>query len=1255
MAESIDTYWKEPKIFGINKVNPHVNVVPFSSIKSAITQSIEESEYYKTLNGRWKFNWVKNPKDKPDNFFTSSFDITDWDYIDVPSNWELKGYGIPIYVNQPYEFMWDRKRPNPPYLPENYNPVGSYKRNFTIPGKWKNREIFINFGAVKSAFHIWINGRYVGYSQGSKTPAEWNITEYLLDKENSISLEVYRWSDGSYLECQDFWRISGIERDVYLYSLPKTYISDYFVKANLDEEFKNGKLNIEVEVSSSEILNAETPFKVSCLLLDANEQVTSKMEKEVKFESIKNETVEFLSEIINPNKWTAETPNLYTLLIQITNSNKVNEVIKAKIGFRNVDIKNGQLLVNGKAVTIQGVNRHEHDPITGHVISKETMLKDIELMKLNNINTVRTAHYPNDPYWYQLCDIYGLYVIDEANIESHGMGYGKESLAKDTIWYESHLDRMIRMVERDKNHPSVIIWSLGNEAGDGLTFEKMYKWTKNFDDTRPVQYERAGLKQHTDIYCPMYASVDYIESYGSKEQTRPLILCEYAHAMGNSPGNLKEYWDAIGNSKYLQGGCIWDWVDQGIEKIDKNGVKYFAYGGDFGPDNVPSDGNFLINGLITADRKETPKLKEVKKVYQNIKFTKVQDALDKISVTNKYSFTNLGEFYFRWELTEDGNKILEDKIDNFNLAPGDSKEIIIGLGGVSFSNSHDYFINIRAFTKEKSQLIPSDYEIAFEQLLLSKKSVLTKGDFVQINENIKIVDKDRLLEICTDSKTYAFNKDSGYLTLVKYNDVIVMNNHEGLRLNLFRAPIDNDKVISNRWLDIGLDKMKSICQNFNFERSEDKITVISQNTYYGESEFEIAKVNCEYTIYKDGTCQINNNIVLSEELPSLPRIGFATKINENFNNLSWYGEGPHENYIDRKESSWLGVFKSNIYSQYVNYVKPQANGNKEDVRWLSLTNDSKEGMLIVPTKSISFTASYYSDFQLTTATHTNDLKKSDEINLALDVRHRGLGNGSCGPDCLAEYKVEPENINFSFYLRPINLDKNNVSQSIQTIKLPDPILPENNGSKVTIDYPYDNVKLYYTLDGSTPSKKSTPYNNNSILIKEDTELNIRAIGEGFESSNIISKTYLKPLNTIEVDKSEWKVIYCDSYEMGDEPENAIDGSTSTIWHTAWAEESPPHPHEIIIDLGKSYYLAGIRLIPRAYGRNGIIKQYDFSMSNDNQNWKKVITGGIFKNRKENYSIRFDEIKVGRYLRLVAKSSYSGHWTSLAEFDILAVE
>jgi beta-galactosidase len=1254
IAQPIDNYLQNPNMFNLNKVEPHVNVIPFENVNSALTKSFQESNYYKSLNGKWKFNWVSNPNDKPKKFYEDSFDKSQWDEIPVPSNWELNGYGIPIYVNQPYEFMWDRKRPIPPYLPKDYNPVGSYSYNFDVPQDWESREIFIHFGAVKSAFHIWINGEYVGYSQGSKTPAEWNITKYLQRGKNSLSLQVYRWSDGSYLECQDFWRISGIERDVYLYSLPKTYVSDFFVKTNLDENYRNGSVSIKIDISSVKKENSNNRIDVISTLLDADGQIYFKKEQNTSIEEVTKITLEINDDVKAPKQWSAEKPYLYTLLIEYYCGNRKSEVLQTKVGFRNVKIKNGQLLVNGKAITVKGVNRHEHDPINGHVISNDLMLQDIELMKLNNINTVRTSHYPNDPYWYELCDKHGIYVIDEANIESHGMGYGEESLAKDTSWYDAHLDRMIRMVERDKNHPSIIIWSLGNEAGDGLTFEKLYNWTKLRDNTRPVQYERAGLNNHTDIYCPMYASVVYIKNYGATEQERPLILCEYAHSMGNSPGNLKEYWEAIDESDYLQGGCIWDWVDQGFEKVDSNGTKYFAYGGDYGPKDVPSDGNFLINGIITADRKETPKLKEVKKVYQNIEFERGENSTNEFKITNKSNFSNLIDFYFKWELTEDGLAISEGEINDINLEPSKSTNIKLNFQPNNFNYERNYFLIIRAFTIKQNGLIPANHEIAFEQLPIQKRSKLIPYQFNIISDDFTIEDENDQLEIKTNNHSFVFDRHNGILKNISFNKQVIMENDDGLRLNLFRAPNDNDKVVSNKWLEIGLDRMTIMNREFNFEENDEFVEVISENDYIGIDSKVIAKVNSVYTIYSDGTIQIDKRIELNENLPSLPRIGFSATLNNELNNTKWFGEGPHENYSDRKESSWIGIFENKVDAHYVNYVKPQANGNKENVNWLAITNQKNKGIMIVPIDEMSFTVSHFSDKELAKARHTNKLIENDFISLSIDCKHRGLGNGSCGPDCLTEYKVEASKLNFSFYIRPVDLNKQNLQIGMQHIKLPDPKLIQVNDSTIAINYPYKNVEIYYTTDGSKPNANSKRYSDR-LIINNDVILSTVAIADRFVNSNIVSEEYLKPIKTISVDKSKWKINYCDSFEKGDEPENIIDNKLATIWHTEWDEKKTIHPHEIVIELNQVQKLAGIKLTHRQSGTNGIIKNYDLLLSEDNIHWVKLIENGTLKNKKGIDIIRFENQLLAKYVRIIAKSSFSGHWTSLAEFDILAVE
>ncbi len=604
--------WENPAVLERNRESAHSTYIPFDNVDSALENDRNFSPYFISLNGTWKFNWVRKPVDRPLNFYKENYNVSRWDEIAVPGNWELLGYGIPIYTDSAYPFP-----PDPPNIPSDYNPVGSYRRDFDIPENWDGRKVFLHFGGVKSAMYVWINGVKIGFSQGSKTPAEFDITAYIRSGNNTLAVEVYRWSDGAYLEDQDYWKISGIERDVFLFSTPLTYIRDFFILGGLDDNYVDGDLEIRIEVTDSGNELSTGNYSIGFQLFDPDGNIvfSETPSEPLNFGPDNSAETVFKRNFNNPSKWTAETPNLYTVVLLLKDKNdNVIETVSCRTGFRIVEIKNGLLQVNGVPVTLKGVNRHEHEPLTGRVVSEEYMLKDIRLMKEFNINAVRTSHYPNVPRWYELCDEYGIYVVDEANIESHGMlDINEKGLGDDPAWKKAHLDRIERMVERDKNHPSVITWSLGNEAGDGKNFVAAYEWIKNRDPSRPVQYEQADLRQHTDIFAPMYARIHILKDYASQKRERPLILCEYAHAMGNSVGNLQDYWDVIYSSPQLQGGFIWDWVDQGILRKTENGEEYFAYGGDLEPPGINNSDNFCINGLVFPDRELHPGIWEVKK------------------------------------------------------------------------------------------------------------------------------------------------------------------------------------------------------------------------------------------------------------------------------------------------------------------------------------------------------------------------------------------------------------------------------------------------------------------------------------------------------------------------------------------------------------------------------------------------------------------------------------------------------------------
>ncbi|MBL7104131.1 MAG: DUF4981 domain-containing protein [Bacteroidales bacterium] len=1028
---------ENPKIFNTNKAEAHTFFIPFTNREDALSQKNEDSPNYKSLNGTWKFNWVKNPADRPVDFYKQDYDVSNWDDIKVPSNWELLGYGIPIYVNQPYEWT---KEPDPPFVPHDYNPIGSYHRTFTIPEDWKNRQVFIHFGAVKSAFYIWINGKNVGYSQGSKTPAEWNITKFLKDGNNIVALQVYRWSDGAYLECQDFWRISGIERDVFLYSTPNVAISDFFVNAGLINDYNDGLFTLDVDVenySDTHPVNLSVEYEV----IDFSGITMIKEKSNVVFTNKEKTSVSFDEIIINPGKWTAETPNLYTVIISLKSGEKTLETVRHKIGFRTSEIINGQLLINGKPVLLKGVNRHEHDPVAGHVISKESILQDITLMKQNNINTVRTSHYPNDPYWYELCDKYGLYVIDEANIESHGIGYGENSLAKDTVWMDAHLDRVKRMVERDKNHPSIIIWSMGNEAGDGVNFSACYKWIHDRDSTRPVHYERALLGTNTDIYCPMYASIGYIEKYASMPQERPLILCEYAHAMGNSTGNLQDYWDVIEKYDQLQGGSIWDWVDQGLLKKDTNGVDYFAYGGDFGPKDVPSDGNFCINGIVAPDRTAHPALAEVKKVYQYVQFRPVMNGYA-IEIKNMYDFINLKNLKLFWEIKADNKTVKEGWLEDMDIAPHQTKTIMLLPHEFRVIAGIEYFLNLSMRTTFETYLIPKEFEIASEQIALpsQRKTELFLTDNFSV---LKVAENENFVDIIANNFRISFDKDFGRICSYKYYEDELIKT--GPVPNFWRAPTDND-------FGNGMEKRCNIWKTASKQKDIEKFSVKKKGKDEVQVEiikrFEEAQANnvSTYRIFGNGDIEITNHFIPYQnkerqrehmvenhveliekelEIPELPRFGMNLEIPGSFSNLTWFGRGPHENYRDRKTSAFTGYYESTVADQYFPYIRPQENGYKTDVRWLALQDNEGKGVMFVTDSLISFSALNYTIEDIDQGTkknyrHTNDLSPRDFISLNIDCGQTGVGgDDSWGARPHPEYTLKYGEYKYTYIIRPL--------------------------------------------------------------------------------------------------------------------------------------------------------------------------------------------------------------------------------------------
>ena len=1031
--------WENPGMFNQNREDPHATLISFPDELSAFKGNKTNSPNYLSLDGIWKFNWVNTPDERPYWFFKDDYDTRDWDDIEVPSNWQMKGYDVPIYVNIGYGF-----RINPPYIQHDWNPVGSYKRNFMIPAGWKNKEIFLHFGAVSSAFYVWVNEQFVGYSQDSKTPAEFNITQYLKKGKNSLAVEVYRWCDGSYLEDQDFWRLSGIQRSVFLHARPTTYISDFFAVGDLENNYADGNLKLNISLNSTD--NKASDFVVEAALYDADQKIYSEL-KDVKLTDKKG-TASFVRNFPGIKKWSAETPDLYTLILNLKdNYGNILESVGSKIGFRRVEIVNSQLLVNGVAVYLKGTNLHEHHDVTGHVVDEATLLKDIRVMKSNNINAVRTSHYPQQELWYELCDRYGLYLIDEANIESHGIGYDKDiTLADKPEWAGAHLARMQSMVERDKNHPSVIIWSLGNEAGDGHNFLNGYKWIKERDNTRPVQYERAEqstntTERHTDIWCPMYARIEHIEAYAKDAKNdRPLILCEYVHSMGNSTGNLQDYWDVIEKYPKLQGGFIWDWVDQGLIKTSENGEKYWTYGGDWGEEGIPSDGNFCINGLVWPDREPHPGLTEVKKVYQYVGFEPVDLKNGLIKVKNKYDFTDLSEFNFEWEVASDGAAVESGKVLLPEFKPGKEMTIMIPLSEIDPVAGTEYFLNIRVSRSDEWNLVPEDHVYATAQykLPVEGKPVIAKRDELAVLQTRTV---DIKLNVTGSDMKIVFDLEKGRMESFEYKGKELIK--KGPEPDFWRPPTDNDYGygMDSRlgvWKKAG---GRSTIKRVNIAQPEmSKVVITMEFDIPDAKDVKIAGIVTTYSIYGSGDIIIKNQFSrVSDNVPEIPRMGMQLQLPEEFMNLKWFGRGPHENYSDRKTSAFVDLYESTADDQYVPYIRPQENGYKTDARWLTLTDDNGTGILVSGIPLISFAAlkNVHDDFESpgrlsqyrkdakSANTHTIDVKPRDLVNLNVDLGQMGVGgDDSWGAMIHPQYRLLEKKYEYSFRIRPVDREDN---------------------------------------------------------------------------------------------------------------------------------------------------------------------------------------------------------------------------------------
>ena len=1036
-----------PKLININKLPPRSSFFSFTNVQDAKDASYSsKGSNVLLLNGTWKFHFTKNFSERPmKDFYNMQFDAQSWNDIQVPGNWEVQGFGTPIYVNATYEFTspghppyWDK--PLPPLVPHEFNPTGTYRKEFEIPQSWNGQEIILSSDATKGVAYFYLNGEFLGMTKDGKLPARFDITDLAVTGKNILAVQMHRFSDANYLECQDFWRISGFERDVYVYARPKLHIEDFFAHTPLDESYQNGQFKLDVDVANN--AGSSENFSLAYQLIGADGNVVAEETKNGT--SSNSSAISFTKEIANVKKWSAEEPNLYTLALELKDNNgAVVEATAIKVGFRTAEVKDKQFKINGQPVLVKGVNVHEHSEHTGHYVTEEIMRKDFELFRKYNVNTARTSHYPQPEMFYKLADEYGIYVIDEANIESHGMGYSLSkggTLGNDPLFLEDHMNRTIGMVERDKNHPSVVTWSLGNEAGNGYNFYETYLWIKKRDTSRPVQYERAVLEFNTDIFCPMYRTPSAMEEYAKNPNAdRPLIQCEYAHAMGNSLGNFTEYWDLIRQYPLLQGGCIWDWVDQGILEQDENGVDYWAWGGDYGAEGTPSAGNFCINGVVFPDRTVKPHTEEMRKVYQNVWFKNFDAANGTVDIYNENFFIDLSQYDISYTIKSNGKVLASGMIDT-NVEPQETKTVSVPDFAKSANRSDQLSVVFEVKQKEETRYIPAGWVVARDQFLVNDYPAL------QLSGNIKpatLKERDNKIEVSGKGFKALFDRKTGVMTSYKYKNTEYVNNEFGLRPFFWRAPIDNDYGARlpqrlEAWRTASYQDLNEdgIVEDISVVSGAATTTVTSKYVYpESKSTWEVT-----YTIYNNGTIKVDNTFDASDsDTELIPRIGMRMQLPASVVNAEYYGRGPWGNYSDRKTSTFVDRYQSPIAEMVTKHVAPQENAHHTDAQWLALTQKSGRGLLFVADDKFEFNASNYlletisngeslhNDAPVGTAPvnkHINAYRPSQLVDLFIDHSMQGVGgNNSWGQLPLDEYLIKPNKstpVTYSFTIIPID-------------------------------------------------------------------------------------------------------------------------------------------------------------------------------------------------------------------------------------------
>ncbi|HLP04662.1 MAG TPA: glycoside hydrolase family 2 TIM barrel-domain containing protein [Paludibacter sp.] len=1214
--------WKnQPDIFQVNRLKAHATLIPYATLSKALGCDLKSSENYFSLNGKWKFNLATKPDLRPLDFYSLSFDDQSWDSIKVPAVWQTQGYDYPIYTNVTYPWR-GYENISPPATPTVYNPVGSYRRSFILPAGWDGKNCILHFDGVYSAYYVWINGQYVGYSENSFSPGEYDISKFLVAGTNTIAVQVFRWCDGSWLEDQDMIRMSGIFRDVYIYKTPEVHVSDFFYTTSLDANYQNAQFNFSAHIIANKTAS-QTGYKVQVQLYDnaSNPVFATPMQMPVSF-SNDSANVSSSIAVANPLKWSAEFPNLYTMVLSLVDGNGTTvEMESGRVGFRQFELKSGQMLVNGKPVLFRGVNRHESDPVHGYALDADDMLRDILIMKRFNINAVRTSHYPNNPLWVDLCDQYGLYLVDENNLETHGV----RDIVPTSLpaWTANCIDRITSLVERDKNHPSVVIWSLGNEAGTGSNFKAMRDWIKGRDKTRLVHYE--GDSQYGDMTSYMYSTVGTIESYGKSGSSKPLILCEYAHSMGNSTGNLYQYWDMFENYRNLQGGFIWDFVDQSVK--DAQGYKY---GGDWG-DN-PNDGNFCANGLVNTDRTPKAALFEMKKVYQSLKMTPVNLLTGKFTIKNWFLFTNMNEFAGSWQLMADSTVLQSGNFsdNDMNLEAQASKELVVPFVAPQLQAGVKYWLNISFRTKKDYNWSVAGHEIAKEQFNIpfATPAVAKTTDFG--SEDLQVVESSTLTTVQNSRVKVVFSKTTGLINTYSYDSRILINS--GPVPNFWRPSIDNDRgngepARCKTWKDASL------------SRTLDTLWVDTTNTklvklyaYMTVPTQTASSLIMEYSIMANGEVTVNQRFYPgSASLPEIPLVGNTMTMPLAFDRFVWYGRGPEENYVDRKLASFVGVYSKTVESNFFPYIKPQETGNHIETDWVKIVDKDNVGVLISGDK-FEFNALQYTPAELESRKHPFELVKSNNTVLHINARQMGVGgDDSWGAKPHPEFLLKPDtSYCYSYRIIPVKngVDEMGASKK-QYLSTATTVVPDIKGLTET------EAKQLLVENGFVPGKKAYALGN--TYEKDRIMSQVPAAGENLPAGSMVSYTISLGKNV-----ALNKPATSSSQESGNNTPKGNDGSYSTRWCASNGNANQWWK----VDLGDQYDISYYNItweMAAAY-------KYIIEVSNDGSNWTRVVdkTGNTSTSQLQGGGLVAKSV---RYVRLTITQNPAQYWSSFFEIEI----